>query len=87
MTLLHTIGSAANGGAETYFTALVGALARGGFTQAAVMRAHLGREAALQALGVATSVQPFAKHFDFSTPSAIAGMARQHGAKVWYRPG
>jgi glycosyltransferase involved in cell wall biosynthesis len=82
MTLLHTLGSAADGGAETYFTALVGALVRRGFAQAAVIRAHAGREAALAALGVKTSVQPFAKHFDFSTSPAIASLAREHEAKI-----
>lgn len=82
MKLIQTLGSAADGGAETYFTALTGAFARGGFDQAAVVRAHPGREAALQALGVKTSVQPFAKHFDFSTSAAIAAIAREQHATI-----
>ncbi len=82
MRVLHTLGSAANGGAETYFTALVGALARGGLDQAAAIRAHAGREAALKALGVKSSVQPFSKPFDFSTGAAIAALARKHEAKI-----
>jgi len=82
MKLLHTLGSAADGGAETYFTELVGALARGGVDQAAAIRPHAGREAALKALGVETRLQLFSKPFDFATSPAIATLAREHGAKV-----
>jgi glycosyltransferase involved in cell wall biosynthesis len=82
MNLLHTLGAAGNGGAETYFVSLAGALSRAGFAQAAAIRAHEGREAALAALGVSAKTLPFAKPFDFTTAPAIAAMAREHDAKI-----
>lgn len=82
MTLLHTLGAAGNGGAETYFTSLAGAFARAGVSQSAAIRAHEGREAALAALGVRVKTLPFTKPLDFITRPAIAAMAREHGAKV-----
>lgn len=82
MKLVHTLGASGDGGAETYFTELVGAFARGGFQQAAAMRAHAGREAALKAMGVTVSVQLFSKPFDFATAPAINKLAREFGAKV-----
>ncbi len=81
MNLLHTLGAGGNGGAETYFVSLAGAFARADFAQAAAIRAHEGREAALAALGVKVTTLPFAKPFDFTTAPTIAAMAREHGAK------
>jgi len=82
MKLLHTLGASGDGGAETYFTDLVGALARAGVQQAAVIRPHAGREAALKALGVETRLELFSKPFDFATAPAIEKLARAFGAKV-----
>lgn len=82
MSLAHTLGSAVNGGAETYFTSLVGAFWRAGLPQAAAIRAHAGREAELQSFAVPTRVLPFGKHFDFVTPRAIAAMAKEHNARI-----
>lgn len=82
MSLLQTMGSAANGGAEAYFIALVGAFQRANLTQAAAIRAHPGREAALASIGVTTRVLPFSKPFDFTTPGAIAALAREQEARV-----
>jgi glycosyltransferase involved in cell wall biosynthesis len=82
MTLLHTLGAAGNGGAETYFVSLAGAFARAEMAQAAAIRAHGGREAALAALGVATKTLPFANPLDFTTAPTIAALAREHKAKV-----
>ena len=80
MSLIQTMGSAANGGAEAYFVALTAAFQRAGIKQAAAIRAHAGREAALARLGVTTRVLPFSKPFDFSTPSAISALAREQDA-------
>lgn len=80
--LLHTLGAAGDGGAETYFSDLVGAFARAGMAQTAAIRAHAGRQAHLRALGVETRVLPFAKPFDFTTAPAIAAFAREQNAKI-----
>lgn len=82
MKLVHTLGSAADGGAETYFVELVGAFARAGFDQAAAIRPHARREAALTAMGVKVSLQLFSKPFDFATAPAIEALVREHGAKI-----
>jgi glycosyltransferase involved in cell wall biosynthesis len=82
MKLVHTLGASGDGGAETYFTDLVGAFARAGFRQAAVIRPHAGREAALKALGVETRLELFSKPFDFGTAPAIEKLTRAFGAKV-----
>ena len=82
MKLVHTLGASGDGGAETYFTELVGAFARGGFQQAAIIRPHAGREAALTALGVETKLELFSKPFDFGTAPAIEKLTRAFGAKV-----
>ena len=45
MSVLQLLGSAEDGGAETYFLALVEALAQDGLAQACAIRAHAGRQA------------------------------------------
>jgi glycosyltransferase involved in cell wall biosynthesis len=82
MTLLHLMGSAGAGGAETYFVSLAGALARDGLAQAAVIRAHPMRERQLRELGLRVDLAPYAQPFDFVTPGRIARVAREVGAKV-----
>lgn len=82
MSFIQTVGSAANGGAEAYFIALTSAFQRAGLKQAAAIRAHPGREAALAAIGITARVLPFSKPFDFSTPGAIAALAREQDARV-----
>lgn len=82
MSLVQTLGSAVNGGAEAYFVALTSAFQRAGLKQAAAIRAHPGREASLAQLGVPTRVLPFGKTFDFGTSPAIAALAREHDAKI-----
>jgi glycosyltransferase involved in cell wall biosynthesis len=81
MSLIQALGSNANGGAEAYFVSLVGAFKHAGIAQSAAIRAHAGREAALARLGVAASVLPFTKPFDFSTASGIAAIAREQEAR------
>jgi len=76
------MGSAVNGGAEAYFVSLAGAFARAGIAQAAAIRAHAGREAALAEIGVTTRVLPFARPFDFITPAGIASLAREQDARL-----
>lgn len=82
MSLLHTMGSAQNGGAETYFVDLVSAFARAGLSQAAVIRAHPGRHAALAAANIPTRVAPFSRPLDVSTKAQVAQIAADTNAKI-----
>lgn len=82
MSLVQTLGSAVNGGAEAYFLSLVGALHRAGYVQCAAIRAHPARLATLKRMGVPAHELPFRKTFDFSTSPAIAKLARDHKARI-----
>jgi glycosyltransferase involved in cell wall biosynthesis len=79
---LHLLGSAGEGGAETYFVDLVRALHAAGLPTSAVIRANAGRERALAAAGLAHDVQPFSAAFDFATRPAVARRARTDQADV-----
>ena len=50
MSVLHLLGTAGDGGAETYFVDLVKALKRADVPEACVIRANAGREARLLVL-------------------------------------
>jgi len=82
MGVLHLLGTAGDGGAETYFVDLLGALSRAGVSQAAAIRRHAGREAALKRLGVPTRTLPFGGPIDFVTKLAAAGYAQTQGTKL-----
>lgn len=82
MTVLQLLGSAADGGAETYFTSLVGALARDGLPQAAAIRAHEGRQAALKAARVPSAVLDFGGPLDWLTPRRLRKFAEAERARV-----
>lgn len=79
---LHLLGSAADGGAETYFTDLVTALHAGGRPTSAAIRHHAGREAALAAAGVAHDCFPFGSPLDLGTRPAVKRFAEQQQARV-----
>jgi glycosyltransferase involved in cell wall biosynthesis len=79
--LLHLMGSTADGGAETYFLRLVEAFQRAGIPQAAALRRHAAREAALRAAGIDHIVLPFSR-FGPTTRPAIARYAREAQARV-----
>lgn len=82
MSVLHLLGTAGDGGAETYFVSLVEALARAGVPQAAAIRRHPDREARLKAAGVPVRALPFGGPVDIISRPATAGFATVHGAKV-----
>ena len=82
MTVLHALGSAADGGAETYFTDLVLALARGGESQVAAIRAHDGRRTALTRARVPTTVLPFGGPLDWRTRRRLRAYASDNKAGV-----
>lgn len=82
MSVLHLLGTAGDGGAETYFVNLVCALSAGGVAQAAALRAHAGRQAALKAAGVATDCFAFGGPLDLFTRGKVARFAQTHDVKV-----
>ena len=82
MSVLHLLGVAGDGGAETYVIDLVGALGRAGVGQAVAMRRHAGREAALKTAGVPVKTLGFGGPLDILTRTAAAGFARLKGAKL-----
>lgn len=81
MSALHLLGSAGEGGAETYFVDLVTALAPETPTTAAI-RANAGREAALKRAGVPTTVLPFGGPLDLRTRPAVGRFARDQDARL-----
>lgn len=82
MSVLHLLGTAGEGGAETYFVDLVSALSEAGVAQAAAIRAHAGRERALAAAKVPTTTARFGGPLDLVTRPKVAGFARAHGTKL-----
>jgi glycosyltransferase involved in cell wall biosynthesis len=82
MSVLHLLGTAGDGGAETYFVDLVTALRRAGVTEAAAIRAHAGREAALKAAGIPVKTLRFGSPIDILTKTAAAGYGRLQNARL-----
>jgi glycosyltransferase involved in cell wall biosynthesis len=82
MSVLHLLGTAGDGGAETYFVDLVTALRRAGVTEAAAIRRHVGREAALKSAGVAVKTLRFGGPLDILTKTAVAGYGHLQGARL-----
>ncbi|HZZ34034.1 MAG TPA: glycosyltransferase [Phenylobacterium sp.] len=82
MSVLHLLGTSGDGGAETYFVDLVTALKGAGVGEAAAIRKHAGREAALKAAGVPVKVLNFGGPIDILTKPAAAGYARLQDAQV-----
>lgn len=82
MSVLHLLGTAGEGGAETYFVDLVAALGRAGVPEAAAIRPHPGREAALRREGVVVESFGFGGPLDVFTRRQAAGFARRHGTKL-----
>ncbi|CAN5385978.1 glycosyltransferase [soil metagenome] len=82
MTVLHLLGSKADGGAETYFTDLVTALHADGADQAAAIRPHPTREVQLAEAGVPLTTAPFGGPLDLVTRPALTRCARELDAQV-----
>jgi glycosyltransferase involved in cell wall biosynthesis len=75
MSVLHLLGTAGEGGAETYFLELVRALAEAGLPQAAAVRHNPHREAVLEGLGVAVGTFRFGNPLDILTRPKVSGFA------------
>ena len=82
MSVLHLLGTAGEGGAETYFVDLIAALRRADLPQAAAIRANAGREARLKASGVPLRVLGFGGPFDVLTRPAVARFAARQATKL-----
>jgi glycosyltransferase involved in cell wall biosynthesis len=77
MSVLHLLGTAGEGGAETYFVDLIAALARAGVAQAAAIRPNVNREAALERLGVPSGRFRFGGPIDILTRPKLKGFAEK----------
>ena len=82
MTVLHILGSARDGGAETYFLDLVTALHAEEGDQAAALRAHPRREDALDAAAVPFATAPFGGPLDLRTRPRLRRFAREEEARL-----
>jgi glycosyltransferase involved in cell wall biosynthesis len=67
MRVLHLMAGGEAGGAETYFTETVTALARAGLEQRAVIRPHDARAEALRDAGLTVHLAPFGGLLDYLT--------------------
>jgi glycosyltransferase involved in cell wall biosynthesis len=77
MSVLHLLGTAGEGGAETYFSDLTAALARAGVDEAAAIRVNAHRQARLAAAGVPVEVLRFGGPLDLFTKPKVAAFARR----------
>lgn len=82
MSVLHLLGTAGEGGAETYFVDLVTALKRAGVAEAAAIRRHAWRERALRDAGVPVKVLRFGGPIDILTRTAVAGYGKLQDARL-----
>lgn len=82
MSVLHLLGTAGEGGAETYFVDLVTALAEDGLAQTAVLRANARRQSALAAVGIPTRILRFGGPLDVITTPLASRFARARGTRL-----
>ena len=78
MSVLHLLGTAGEGGAETYFVDLVSALATADLPQACALRPHPMRESALTAAGVPVGTFTFGGPLDLFSKPKIKAFAAKH---------
>jgi glycosyltransferase involved in cell wall biosynthesis len=82
MKAVQLLGSAKDGGAETYFLALVEALQAQGVPQACALRPHAARERRLGEIEVPFVTAPFGGMIDLFTTGRVRRFARQQDAGV-----
>src|SRR5438128_2209274 len=75
MSVLHLLGTAGDGGAETYFVDLVAALARSGVEEACAIRPHAGAPAEPEPVSRASLDTP-------EDAPLLLGMGRLHDSKA-----
>lgn len=82
MSILHLLGSSADGGAETYFVDLTTALGRAGVATTCAVRAHPGRELALAQHGIVARRLSFGGPLDIFSRLSAAAFARRTNASA-----
>ena len=82
MSVLHLLGTAGEGGAETYFVDLVSALQQAGVAQACAIRGSPTRLAQLTRAGAPVKVLRFGGPIDILTKPAAARFATLNNTKV-----
>lgn len=82
MSMLHLLGTAGEGGAETYFLDLARALASDGVSQAVALRVNANRQAALDASNIPFRVFGFGGPMDLLTKPRVATYANKHRVKL-----
>ncbi len=82
MKAVQLLGSAKDGGAETYFLSLVEALQVDGVSEACAVRPHAGRVGRLKAAGLPVLEAGFGGPLDLLTAGRIKRFARQEEAGV-----
>ena len=82
MSVLHLLGTAGEGGAETYFVDLVTALAADGVDQIAALRGNSARQAMLTSSGIETRAFGFGGPIDLWTRPQIHQFAKATGVKL-----
>jgi glycosyltransferase involved in cell wall biosynthesis len=82
MKAVQLLGSAKDGGAETYFLALTAALQSHGVAQACALRPHPGRERRLAEIGVPVLEASFGGPLDLVTAGRVKRFARKQDAGV-----
>jgi glycosyltransferase involved in cell wall biosynthesis len=80
MKAVQLLGSAKDGGAETYFLALIEALQAAGLPQACAIRPHAGRGRRLREIGTPVMEAPFGGVLDLTTAGRVKRFARQQDA-------
>ncbi|TVQ35510.1 MAG: glycosyltransferase [Geminicoccaceae bacterium] len=75
--LIHALGAAGDGGAETFFLSVIDALAAKGVPQGAFLRRHEGRVRHLRQLGVPVATAPFAGAIDPLTAWSFRRFAKR----------
>jgi len=82
MSVLHLLGTAGEGGAETYFVDLTAALKRAGVDEVAAIRPHPAREARLKAADVPVETARFGGPIDVFTRRKVAAFASAHEVRL-----
>ncbi len=82
MSVLHLLGTAGEGGAETYFVDLALALAGDGLAQAAALRPHPVRQQLLSRAGLAVETFGFGGPLDLMTRRRVGRFAQAQAVSV-----
>ena len=82
MSMMHLLGTAGEGGAETYFLDLARGLASDGVSQAVAMRVNANRQTALDASNIPVQIFGFGGPLDILTKPRVASYAKKQRVKL-----